>query len=328
MKASSVKMNDPWQGLSAGSIDARRVSGEGKHDFFWITSSSSEPGLLLRLPAGIEEPASLPKLRNLEIAIRDVVGGRAIVILLKDPDQRELFVSLCRDVVGAAETAATTQDAVTRAVRRLLRWHHLLRGGRSDILSLEEQRGLIGELHFLERLVSLIGPRAAIEAWRGPFGASKDFELDSLLVEVKARRGAAKPYVQISSEDQLADVAGTSLFLCVSPVDAVIKPEGLTLADHVRRIEEIFIAADTDSLVLWEEAIQASGYDVADDYSDRRWKVGETLDHRVEGEFPRIVPPLTVGVGGVRYSISLGACSSYRMQEGDLDGLISGGGLP
>jgi hypothetical protein len=322
-----VKMSDdPWRGLSAGSIDARRVSGEGKHDFFWVTSPSSEPGLLLRLPNGIEEPASLPKLRNLEIAIRDINGGRALVVLLKDSDQRELFASLCRDVVNAAEVATATQDAVTRAVRRLLRWHHLLRGGRSDMLSVEEQRGLIGELHFLERLVTLIGPQAAIEAWRGPFGASKDFELDGLLVEVKARRGAAKPYVQISSEDQLADVAGTSLFLCVSPVDAVIKPEGLTLNDHVRRIEKIFIEADADSLVLWDEAIQASGFGPQDDYSDRCWKVGDTWDHRVEGDFPRIVPPLKAGVGGVRYSISLVACSPYRMQKDDLDRLISRGG--
>lgn len=322
-----MKMNeDPWQGLSAGSIDARRVSGAGKHDFFWITSTSSEPGLLLRLSTGVEEPASLPKLRNLDIGIRDIGAGRALVVLLKDPDQRELFASLCRDVVSAAEGATATRDAVTRAVRRLLRWHHLLRGGRSDMLSLEEQRGLIGELHFLERLVTLIGPRAAIEAWRGPFGASKDFELDGLLVEVKARRGAAKPYVQISSEDQLADVAGTSLFLCVSPVDAVVKPEGLSLDDHVRRIEKIFIEADTDSLVLWDEAIQASGFDPTDDYSERRWKIGDTWDHRVEADFPRIVPPLSAGVGGVRYSIALEACSAYRIQEGDLDRLISRGG--
>jgi hypothetical protein len=322
-----VKMSDdPWQGLAAGSIDARRVSGEGKHDFFWITSTSSEPGLLLRLPRGIEEPASLPKLRNLDVAIRDISGEQSLVVLLKDPEQRELFASLCRDVVSAAESAAATQDVVTCAVRRLLRWHHLLRAGRSDMLSLEEQRGLIGELHFLERLVTLIGPRAAIEAWRGPFGASKDFELDGLLVEVKARRGGARPYVQISSEDQLADVAGTNLFLCVSSVDAVIKPDGLSLEDHVGRIEKIFIEAGTDSLMLWDEAVQASGFDPKDDYSERRWKVGATSDHRVEADFPRIVPPLTAGVGGVRYSISLEACSAYRMQEGELDRLIGCGG--
>jgi len=318
--------DDPWQGLSGGSIDARRVSGEGRHDFFWITSTTSEPGLLLRLPVGVDEPASLPRLRNLDIAVRDVGGGRALVVLLKDPDQRELFASLCRDVVSAAEVATAAQDGVARAVRRLLRWHHLLRGGGSDSLSLEEQRGLIGELHFLGRLVSLIGPRAAIEAWRGPFGSSKDFELDDLLIEVKARRGAAKPYVQISSEDQLADVTGTSLFLCVTAVDAVIKPEGLTLEDHVRHIEKVFIDADTESLALWDQAIQATGFDPEDDYSDRRWKVGETMDHRVDGEFPRIVPPLKSGVGGVRYSISLETCSPYRLERGALDQLISGGG--
>lgn len=322
-----MRMNeDPWHGLSAGSIDARRVSGEGKHDFFWITSTSREPGLLLRLSAGIEEPPSLPKLRNLDIAIRDIGGGRALVVLLKGADQRELFASLCRDVVNAAEAATSTQDALTRAVRRLLRWHHLLRGGQSETLSLEEQRGLVGELHFLARLVTLMGPRAAIEAWRGPFGASKDFELDGLLVEVKARRGAAKPYVQISSEDQLADVVGASLFLCVSAVDAVVKPDGMTLHDHVHQAEKIFIEAGTESLALWDEAIEASGFDPEDDYTARRWKVGDTRDYRVDVDFPRIVPPLKLGVGGVRYSISLEACSPYQLGEGELDRLISRGG--
>jgi hypothetical protein len=136
--------DDPWRGLSAGSIDARRVSGEGRHDFFWIMSGLREPGLLLRLPAGVEEPKPLPKLRNLEIAIRDVEGSRALIILLKDQEQRELFAGLCNDVLRAAEAASAVEEALARAVRRLMRWHHLLRGGRGDQLSIEEQRGLLG----------------------------------------------------------------------------------------------------------------------------------------------------------------------------------------
>jgi hypothetical protein len=318
-----MKMSDdPWHGLSAGSIDARRVSGEARHDFFWVTSGLNEPGLLLRLPPGTQEPPALPKLRNLEIGIRDVSGGRALVIFLRDQEQRELFVTLCLDVVSAAEGAADIQDALGRAVRRLLRWHHLLRGGGSDLLSLDEQRGLMGELHFLERLAGLIGPRAAIEAWRGPTGAPKDFELDGVLVEVKARRGAAKPHVQISSEDQLSDVPEARLFLCVSAVDAAIKPDGLTLNDHVRRVEKIFSESDTESCQLWEDAIGAAGFDHDDDYSGRRWKVGTTIDHEVQGQFPRITRPLKAGVSSVRYAISVDACADYRLQDGALDQLI------
>lgn len=318
-------IDDPWHGLSAGSIDARRVSREGRHDFFWALSGLSEPGLLLRLTRGADEPRPLPKLRYLDIAFRDVEGGRALVILLKDGEQRELFAGLCEDVVRASEAASDNQDALVRAIRRTMRWHHLLRGGRGDLLSLDEQRGLLGELQFLMRLVGLIGPRAAIEAWRGPAGASKDFELDRILIEVKARRGAARPHVQISSEDQLSDVPGTRLFLIVSAIDAAIKPNGCTLTDHVGAVEKVFVEADTESFRLWDEAIHASGFDHDDDYSDRRWNLGMTLDHEVEGDFPRIVTPLLPGVASVRYSISLDACADHRLADGVLDQLITEG---
>lgn len=320
-----TRSEDPWQGLSAGSIDARRVSREGSHDFFWALSGLSEPGLLLKLAPGADEPHPLPRLRNLDIAFRDVEGGRALVILLKDGEQRELFAGLCEDIVRASEAASDNQDALVRAIRRTIRWHHLLRGGRGDLLSLDEQRGLLGELQFLMRLVDLIGPRAAIEAWRGPAGASKDFELDRILVEVKARRGAARPHVQISSEDQLSDVPGTRLFLVVSAIDAAIKPNGLTLTDHVRAVEKIFAEADTESFLLWDEAIHASGFDHDDDYSERRWNLGLTLDHEVEGDFPRIVTPLLPGVTSVRYSISLDACADHRLEDGELNQLITEG---
>jgi hypothetical protein len=144
-----------------------------------------------------------------------------------------------------------------------------------------------------------------------------------VLVEVKARRGAAKPNIGISSEDQLSDVPGSRLFLCVSPVDAVIIPNGLTLNDHVVAMEKIFSEADTESFLLWDAAIEASGFDREDDYSERRWTLGQTLDHEVHGDFPRIVTPLPPGVSSVRYAVSLDACSEYRMQEGELDELIS-----
>ena len=33
-----TKNDDPWEGLNAGGIDARRVNPSSSHDFFWIVS--------------------------------------------------------------------------------------------------------------------------------------------------------------------------------------------------------------------------------------------------------------------------------------------------
>ena len=316
---------DPWATLSPGGVDARRVDPDGRQDFFWIISCKAEPGLLLRIVPGAPEPKPLPKLRNLELKFQDVAGGRALVLLLKDAEQRELFCSLCLDIVRAGDPAVDNADALNRAVRRAMRWHHLLRGGRNDLLSIEEQRGLLGELQFLRRLVDLLGAYPAAEAWRGPSGSSKDFELDRCLIEVKARRGAAKPFVQISSEDQLSDVEGCSLHLVVSAVDAAIKPDGKTLTDHVLELEKLYAASEPEAYRLWEQALADSGFDFEDDYSDRRWTLGKTMEFAVTGEFPRITTPMKPGVSGVRYSIALDTCTPFQIEPEALDGEITQG---
>lgn len=317
-----TKSDNPWDGLSAGGRDARRVNPASEHDFFWIISGNSEPGLLLRMSADTKEIKPLPRLRSLDLSYRDVAGHRSLVLLLRDEEQQELFASLCRDIVLAGEQGNGNHDALNRSIRRTLRWHHLLRGGKSGLLSLEEQRGLLGELQFLQHLIDLIGPRAAIEAWKGPLGSSKDFELDGCLVEVKARRGAAKPFVQISSEDQLSDVDGCRLFLVVSAIDAVVKPSGLTLTDHVSEVERLYSVADPEAYTLWEDAIISTGFDFNDDYSDRRWNVGTSLHFEVVEGFPRIANPPPPGVSNVRYSVGLDACADFAVDQESLDELV------
>lgn len=314
----------PWEGLVSGGVDARRVDSAGRWDFFWWVSERGEPALILRLTAGAEEIMPLPKMRSLDIRYRDIPGTRALVIVLREPEQRELFATLCHDVVKAGEAASMARDALARSIRRTLRWHHLLRGGRSARLSVEEQRGLVGELHFLSHLCDLLGPRAAIEAWKGPEGSAKDFEIGKCLVEVKARRGAARPHVQISSEDQLADVDGARLFLRVCDVDVASGSSGMTLTDHVRRVGARFLEGDLGALEMWEAAIEAAGFDADDDYSERSWIVGRTQDFEVEDDFPRVPVPLPSGVGSVRYTIALDACQPFAVEAGSIDAVIRG----
>ncbi len=142
-------------------------------------------------------------------------------------------------------------------------------------------------------------------------------------VEVKASRGAAKPFVQISSEDQLSDVDGCRLFLVVSAIDAVVKPNGLTLTDYVSEFEKLYAVLDPEAYALWEEAIMATGFDFEDDYSDRRWNIGKNLHFEVAEGFPRIANPPPTGVSSVRYSISLDACSEFAVEEEVLDRLVA-----
>ena len=316
-----MKRLDPWEHL--GSDEARRVNLEGRHDFFWVVLNSGMPGLMLRLPSVPQSALRLPKLKNLVAAFRPVAGGFAFVLGLKERSQVEIFETLCRDVVTAGEAGVTRNDALLRALQRTRRWHYLLRGGRIGGLTVEEQRGLIGELAFLRELVSGFGPETAIEAWAGPNGSVKDFELIGACVEVKTRRAAAKPLIAVSSEDQLADVAGSQLFLRVVNVESAVLPEGQSLHDHVQMTAELF-EQEGGAFDAWEETLYSTGYDAENSYDDRRWLLGATTIYEVIDGFPRISVPLLPGVESVQYSVSLDACERFKLDDDLIDAIRKG----
>lgn len=316
-----LKLRDPWERLDPD--EAKRVDVAGRFDFFWVVLEAGMPGLMLRLP-GVPQPLPrLPKLKNLVASFRSVSGGSAFVLGLKERSQVEIFETLCRDVVEAGEAGEDRDEALSRALQRTRRWYHLLRGGKTIGLSVEEQRGLVGELAFLRNLVSAFGSETAIEAWTGPTGSAKDFELIGSCVEVKARRVAAKPFVAISSEDQLADVKGSRLCLRVVNVASAVLPEGQSLHDHVRMTAVLF-EEEGSAFEAWEETLYSTGYDPENDYDGRRWLLGAASDYEVKEGFPRISSPLASGVENVRYSIALDACETFKLEDDLIDVIREG----
>jgi hypothetical protein len=307
----------PWKGLPEN--QARRVDGKGQYDFFWVRMPDGVPGLLLRLSEGAEEVRPLPKLKHVGVFYRVVEGVNCYCITLSEASHLDLFETLCRDVVSAGEQAENLQSALGRSVRRAMRWHHLLRGGKKG-MSLEEQRGLVGELAFLSELAEAIGSTKAIESWKGPDDSAKDFELPGVFFEIKARRSAAHPKIRISSEAQLMDISGGRLFLRVQDVDTTLGAEGDNLKDIVVRTASLF-QDDVAALDLWEERLSATAYSEDTVELERRWELGAVRIFEVVEGFPRIVPPLPMGIDEIAYSIRLDACTDYE-RDIDLKGLL------
>lgn len=272
----------------------------------------ADAALVLQLDVLPDPIPEMPSLKSLEVRLQTSPGGPVFYLRLKDGAQIELFETLCRDVVTAGEQGATELEALQRAIRRTFRWHNLLRGGRSSVLSEEEQKGLIGELEILDRLIADVGAGPALSAWVGPTGAPKDFELARDCIEVKARRSAAQPFVRISSEHQLADVPGRRLWLAVVPVDGVPHPDGRTLTEIVEGITAVLDAqSDPACLYDWEMRLAESGYDADHDYSKWRWSVSAPILHAVVDGFPRVSSPVPVGVSDLTYSLALPACLPF-----------------
>lgn len=306
-----IKNESPWYGLEAGKIDTRRVDASAKWNWFWAVMPSADAALVMQLEKFPSPVLELPKLRSLEIKFQTLVDVHVLYIRLKDGSQIELFETLCRDVMAAAELAHTETEALGLAIGRAFRWHYLLQRGRFEILPEFAQKGLIAEIEVLKRLVEDVGPKSALQAWTGPSGAPKDFELPADCIEVKARRGASRPFVEISSEFQLSDVPGRNLWLAVISVDKVVAPCGRTLSNYIDELTNIFEKTDPSVIFEWNSHLCDAGYDPLHDYSGWRWVNSPPDVYMISDGFPRIVLPVCPGVSGVTYSLSLSACRPY-----------------
>jgi hypothetical protein len=317
--------SDPWKDLKppedSVQVTARRIDPAMPWNFFWGRATDGRYLLLLRHAAEASRERALPALRGIELV--DSTGDDPMLIwALEDPAQRDIFHRLCSDIIDGSSGAASEKEAVAVAIARTWRWHHLLRGGSDGRLSAEQQKGLIGELVFLERyLLTLLPTSDAISSWHGPLDAPKDFEVAKLAIEAKARRGAAAPYVSISSEFQLDTSGVDKLYLYVIELaQAPEEAEGaFTVTDVAERVRQLVNAEDSGSLEPLESLLEAVGFQWTDDYSDSSWVEGNSRFFDVRPEFPRVAAPeLRSGVSDLQYSISLHECEPFAVDAADV----------
>ena len=312
--------DDPWRDIpppsSTDSLNARRVDADMLWNFFWARGVDGRCQLILRHASESSISVRLPRLRDIDISLTTGDGDRSrtLAFRLLDPSHLDIFHRLCLDIMTVAADAKSEHEAVAVTLARTWRWHHLLRGG-EERLSPEEQKGLIGELLVLERLLlPLLSAMDAVSSWRGPLGAPKDFEVGRIALESKARRGAATPFVAISSEHQL-DISGVdALFLHVieldeSPADA---PNNMTLSGIVDLVRKHILSMDDGAAEKYDSLLLAAGLRPDDDYSDSCWVEGRSHIYRVDPDFPRIsADKISAGITNVRYSVALKDCEPF-----------------
>lgn len=315
--------DDPWKDIQPPSgldaVSAKRVDPEVRWNFFWGRALDRKCLFVLSHSSETAPQGRLPILKGVEIT--DVARGagtdRLLIFKLTEDVHRDIFERLCRDIVASTGRAETEKEAVSLCLARTWRWHHLLRGGADGRLSLEEQKGLVGELLVIERyLLQCLSARDSLDCWRGPLGAPKDFEIGRLGIEVKARRGAATPHIAISSADQLDTTGVDELLLLVVELDRapLDTAQSFTLTDLACRVRDRVVVLDPSLEENLDRLLFAVGFDWLDDYSDTPMVEGATRLFIVSDAFPRLAASqLPSGISHVRYSIALQDCVPFAV---------------
>ena len=321
-----TELSDAWEKLHAHSEDEQgfvrlRLSSVGACATYAARRiSNGLEALILEVST-----ASLPKLIayphsvGFEIIGEPLEPGRSgrtrLLLSLTNARFQDIFQPLCTDVVRHLSTAINETEAVRTFISRLVRWQAFLRRYDPAGLSLEERRGLYGELTFLSNLLSHGLPsHEAVHAWKGSKGANHDFQLPSGSVEIKATSANTPHSIHISNVGQLDEQGVNALFLLLITLDENEGGESsLPELIHLIRSKLEGIAADD----FEESLIDARYLDLhAEIYSSPRYTIRSKRFFRVLDGFPRLLAnALPSGVEDVRYSVAVAACVAFECSE-------------
>ncbi|NOK01004.1 MULTISPECIES: PD-(D/E)XK motif protein [unclassified Myxococcus] len=245
---------------------------------------------------------------------------------LAAPPYRDVFGVLAQDVVDSVAKAVDQRNAVSTFVERLRRWQEFLERHGPEGLGAHAQRGLYGELWCLRhQAIRLIGAGCAIPAWTGPDRSNQDFQFASCAVEVKTTASSPHHQVAISNIRQLDETHVPALLLLHVALE-IRHDSGETLVGMVESLRDL-LRPSGQPLSLFEEKLRSWGYlDVhAVRYGESAYVVRSHDFYRVMGSFPRLTEAeIPDGVGDVRYSVALSACSAYRLSPDAAAALIVG----
>lgn len=277
-----------------------------------------QPALILEtemasLPTDIEFPQSV----GFSVSTVPLVPGRngtvRIMIEAEDDRFRDLFPVLIQDIYEYIILAANEIDLVRRTVSRLNHWQVFLKRHQHVRLSEAGQIGLWGELWFIySRLIQHIGIEAAINSWQGPEGRNQDFEFNRAAVEVKTTATNPHERLHISNARQLEPAGLDNLYLYHIAL-VIHRESGLSLPGLIANISQL-VQANSTTLENFNEQLFRLGYLKSEStwYGKTGYHVLSQHAYRIEAGFPRIVlDDIPEGVGDVKFSVVLSACSEY-----------------
>ncbi len=239
-------------------------------------------------------------------------GTKHILLYLEDREHIRVFTTICSDITETLSQLENPSLRVQRLQDCLEQWTRFFEKFGPDGLSQEAQRGLYGELTWLEFLLKTgIDMAVAVESWKGCNRAYHDFETKERVVEVKTTMTKEPRRVRISNERQLDNRGLKSLHLYVLTLQR-LESGGETLPELVEKIRE---ALKDNELAgaHFERSLKKAGYldihtgNYTSGYIQKKQEI-----FLVNGNFPRIIDP-PAGVGDISYSVTISACSDFAL---------------
>ena len=267
----------------------------------------------------VSKNVEIPELKNyrfkgVEIFPIETGDFCELNIYLLDNDLKDIFSLFIQNILEDIAESVTENEAVTKTLNVISKWKKLFDKINFNGLSLEQQKGLIGELLFINYLLDhrKLSTRI-LNAWTGPDFEDKDFVFGGNGIEIKLT-SSKYPKLKITNEGQLDAQNLNELFLILYTVEDV-KENGFTLNSLIDQIQEK-LSANIDELKFFNERLMLLGYFEDDkEHYNKMYSLKKIYTYSVSEEFPKIIKSqLPIGVYNTSYFIELSAVENFSVE--------------
>ncbi len=265
----------------------------------------------------ISNLVQIPNLKNyrfkgVEVFTIESKDTAELYIYLLDNSLKDIFSMFIQDVMENIQNTITEKEALSRALNVVSNWRRLFGKINFNGLTIDQQKGLIGELLFLSYILDNKPDEIDnLSKWTSTERGfeSKDFTMGSVGVEIKFS-SSKQPRIRISNERQLDPESLDKLFLVLYSAEPV-KDKGISLNSMVENIRNKIKIAD--ELKEFNVKLELIGYfDDDKDHYNNMYSIKKIFVFEVASGFPRIVKSqLPLGVYDTSYSIEVSSIESY-----------------
>lgn len=306
---------DVWREYLTSSDHGLHLADAGHPlQIFVGTTEAGEARMVIR--SGAKPPR--PQLSDVVLVERRQDQGNKwnLVFTLQDRRFDEVLLRLADDVHARSALASSEAAALDRVGVVIGEWRRLLTARPTKRLSMEELRGLVGELWLLlGRFSAAHGIAGAVEGWLGPMGLPQDFFFAADgHHEVKAI-GPGTVRLKVSSEHQL-DVEDLQLLVLLISNSDEGALRAVNLVQLVHRVRN-GLTSSGDSAEGFEQRLSRLGVDLTDSfYEETHFVVSRVSSYAVAPDFPAIrTSKIPEGLSRVRYQIDLSAIAPFCTHE-------------
>jgi hypothetical protein len=236
---------------------------------------------------------------------------KELAIILLDEELTDIFVVFIEDIINSLLNISNSEDAIIIISKRINYWKKLFGKFSRSLLTPEQQRGLFGELYFINQVLIETNNKQILNAWKAPNATNQDFYINFKALEVKTSKSNSQS-IKIANEYQL-DISGLNkLFIAFYKLYEF--PDGTTLLNIINDIR-LFLNSDIELINTFNTKLITLGIlpEVEEEYNEIGYSVREEKYYDVTSEFPKITTLMVnESISKISYDIDLGSCQNFE----------------